>query len=67
MGIFPQNDSQLVLQLVKRLGEDGQALIQLKPINAGSGEGFGPVTLETAFLYFLDITNPPRPSVLKVS
>lgn len=40
-------------------------VISLVPIDEGSGDGFGPVTVETAFLYFVDITNPPRQAFLK--
>jgi NADPH-ferrihemoprotein reductase len=67
LGVYPQNSRELVERMMKRLKiPDPHKVISLVPIDGGSGEGIGPITIETAFLYFVDITNPPRQALLKV-
>ncbi|KAF2073437.1 hypothetical protein CYY_005254 [Polysphondylium violaceum] len=68
LGIYPLNDSQLVQQLLQRLGVDGNHLFALVPRDKSGNiinASLGPMTLERAFTEHLDITNPPRKSVLK--
>eukprot|EP01132_Coremiostelium_polycephalum_P005286 gene5286-6579_t len=68
LGVYPINETVLVDQLLKRLEVDGDTFFALVP-NESAGSvieaSFGPMTLRKAFTEHLDITNPPRKSVLR--
>jgi NADPH-ferrihemoprotein reductase len=72
VGVYANNDPALVLALAARLGveADLDRLIALAPAaatGAGSakkGYSMGPVTLRQALLELVDITTPPRKSLL---
>jgi NADPH-ferrihemoprotein reductase len=70
VGVYANNDPELVLALAKRLGVAGDLdrLIALRPAAAGAGKkgGYtmGPVPLRQALLELVDLTTPPRKSIL---
>lgn len=68
VGVYANNDPDLVLALAKRLGAEADLdrLIALAPAAASSKAKYtmGPVTLRQALLELVDITTPPRKSLL---
>ncbi|EFA83496.1 NADPH-cytochrome-P450 oxidoreductase [Heterostelium album PN500] len=68
LGIYPVNESALVEQLLLRLGVDGDTKFAMVPHDkAGSviEASVGPMTVRKALSEVLDITNPPRKSILR--
>jgi len=73
LGVFPKNDSRLVEALAARLGvtDELDKYFCLQPIStpisassSGKKAVLGPVTVRAALTELLDITTPPRKSLL---
>jgi len=68
LGIYPENDPQLVQQLGVRLGQDLDVVFSLHGVDASETQKpfLGPCTYRQALLQWIDLTSPPRKAVLKV-
>jgi len=68
LGIFPENDLEIVYKLGEQLGTPLDTIIAVYPIDdvAGKNPIVGPCTLKAALYQYYDITSHVRKAVLKV-
>ncbi|KAI8618843.1 hypothetical protein BC830DRAFT_881329 [Chytriomyces sp. MP71] len=72
VGILAPNSDEVVLPLLKRLGVDGDKILDVSFVNPASGVGAlpfvtdAPYTAYEAFRYFLDLNPPLRKPLLRV-
>lgn len=69
MGVYPENDPELVSHLIQRLNVVPDTVVALIPINQKGDDTteavLGPCTVRQAFADSIDITTPPRKAVLR--
>jgi NADPH-ferrihemoprotein reductase len=63
LGIFAENDADVVERLLERLGADGDQMVSFVTIKE-SKRVLGPCTLRRAFTSYIDVSGLPRRSVL---
>ena len=74
VGVFPENDHELVAAVIKHLGLDKDAWFEVKHRDDGTDTPETkplqhvkwPCSVESAFLHGLDLTSPPKKSLLRL-
>eukprot|EP00890_Picochlorum_soloecismus_P000985 jgi/Picsp_1/1888/NSC_05354-R1_protein len=74
IGVFPENDLELVVAVIKHLGLDKDAWFEVKhrddsmdtPETKPLQHVKWPCSVESAFLHGLDLTSPPKKSLLRL-
>jgi len=65
LGVFAENDAEIVNYVAQRLGADLDAVVKLSPAGKSKATPLGPFTVRRALTSFADLTAKPRQSYLR--